>query len=1101
MRAYQIRAALCVAALAGLVLLAQTSQGRISGLVSDPQNAVIPGATVTANNEETGVQTKAESNQGGLYVLPFLPPGRYTVVAEAQGFKRYRRQGVTVQTGEELDLPIQLELGQVSETVTVSAQAPLLQSSSATVGQFVENRVVSQMPLPTLRSLDLVRLSANVVYLNPDDNYRKPYFSVAGGRVWNQSFLLDGANNQNMRLGVGQVEADPPMESIREFRVLENNYSAEYGGSSGGVIVSSTKSGTNEFHGSLYELLRNDKLNAANFFAPTEGNRKIKNPLKVNQFGASLGGPVIRNRTHFFTAYEGTRRSEGLNTILTVPTQEQRAGDFSQTFDVAGRLVPVYDPATTRRTGGQTLRDPFPGNVIPAVRFDPVMKQLVNFWPVPNRTPVNRTGAQNFIATRSRIPSDDYVLARLDHAFSGRNRLYVRYMNHFYTIPFTTIYPQAQADTQQNGTFFERSYLASDTHTFGAKLVGELRYQFQDRKSHFFPMGLGTNIVEQIGLKGVPVGNFPIVNVSGYAGLGVGERRQFPIRQHFVGNSWTWIHGSHIVKFGAEIRKSRNIEKTRAQPSGQFNFATTETALPGVGGTGNSFASLLLGFTDSFSISETQQLNRYNWYLSGYLQDDWKLTAHLTWNLGLRWETDTPITDANCRMNSFDPGAINPVSGTPGVVRFACRDGAPQAPYHTDWNNFGPRFGFAWTPGGGRWVVRGGYGIFYEHPFATGVPNSASLGFDVSANLATPDNGVTPAFLVKDGVPISARPAALDASFGAVPIGQRTITSVTYYDRDRPTGYAQQYNLGIQREFPGQVVLEVAYVANLSRKLPVGNVTINQVPPGRMGPGNAQVLRPFPQFTNVSLVRPNLGVSDYHSGMLRLQKGLSAGLNFQASYTWSRNIGSVDDFAVESVGDNQLYQDAYNRRLDRGPNAIDIIHRFIWSSIYDLPFGKGRKFLRAGGAALILGGWSAGAIATVQTGGPFTVQMIADTTNAFPAGALRANVLRNAALPAAEKSVQRWFDTGAFQAPPPYTFGNAGRGILRSDGRANFDISVLKNFLFTERINVQFRSQFFNAFNHPSFYPPAHVMGAPAFGSISVATEPRSIQFALRVAF
>ncbi|MGH8246264.1 MAG: hypothetical protein ACREUU_07505, partial [Gammaproteobacteria bacterium] len=948
------------------------------------------------------------------------------------------------------------------------------------------------------------RLVGGVVFVNYS-NFAKPNFSLAGGRVQNQMFWLDGGNIQNMRLGVGQVDSDPSVEFIQEFRVVQNNYAAEYGGSAGGLLISTTKSGTNSFHGSAFEFFRHDKLDAPGFFAPTQGTTKLKAPLRYNLFGGTFGGPIIRDRTHFFAGYEGTRRTEGSTQQLTVPTLLQRQGDFSQTFNAQGQLILIYDPTTTRTSGGQTLRDAFAGNVIPSNRIDPVAKQLLEFWPRPNRPPTNRAGANNFGGNRAQKFRRDNVTARVDHAFSDKNRFYFRLLYNKDPQFRTTNYPTLEADPDAaNQDRWQQTYLFADTYTFSHSLVMDARYTYGDRKNHSQGAGLGSKVIEQVGLRGAPTGAFPAIRVAGVANLGdSSERRQFPIRQHQFVSNWTYIHGKHQVKFGGELRKSINFEINRPIISGQYDFATTATGLPGSTQTGVALASFLTGFVNGFSLRETDPLDRYSWYLAGFVQDDWRVTPSLTLNLGLRWETDTPITDKDNRMNGFDPAAINPVSGTPGVVRFAGLNGWPAAPYETDYNNFGPRFGFAWRPlGKNDWVIRGGYGIFYEHPFLHGAPNSASLGFERSAALSSPDSGITPAFYLAQGVPgVGLGAPQLNDSFGAVPLGRAVSTNVTFYERSRRSGYAQQFGLGIQRQLPGNMVVEASYMGNLGRKLPVSNLNINQVPTALLAPGNAQSRRPFPQFNNVTINFPTLGVNNYHAGVFRLEKRLARGLSFLGSYTWARSIGNVDETA--GFGDNQIFQDYYNRRLDKGPSTIDIVHRFVWSSVYDLPFGKGRHWLQRGVASALLGGWTVGAISSLQSGGPFTVQMQTNNTNAFSAGALRANVLRNPNLPAGERTIGRWFDIDAFQAPPQFTFGNAGRGLVRADGRVVFDFSINKNFYFGEGAGryLQLRSDFFNAFNHPDFAPPNHAMGAAGFGTVTSATDSRSVQFGLRVVF
>ena len=476
---------------------AQASLGRISVQVLDPQGAVIPGVEVVATNEETGVATKVQSNEAGICVLPFVQPGRYTIAAMRQGFKKYERRGLTVETAEVLRLDISMALGNVAEVIQVSAELPLLESSSASVGQFVDSRVVSQMPLSGRRALELARLAGGVVFVNYS-NFAKPNFSLAGGRVQNQVFWLDGGNIQNMRLGVGQVDSDPPVEVIQEFRVVQNAYAAEYGGSAGGLIISTTKSGTNRFHGSVFEYLRNDKLDAPGFFAPTSGNQKLKAPLRYNLYGGVLGGPIIRDRTHFFAGYEGTRMTVGSTQILTVPSTLQRQGDFSQTFDSRSRLIPIYDPTTTRTVGGQTVRDPFAGNIIPANRLDAVAKQLVAYWPQPNRPPADVAGAQNFIGNRAQKFNRDNVTTKVDHVFSDQNRFYFRLLYNRDPQFFTSNYPKLEADpSAANQDRWQQTYVAADTHTLSPSLVMDGRYTFGTRKNHAKGAGLGSKVIEQ----------------------------------------------------------------------------------------------------------------------------------------------------------------------------------------------------------------------------------------------------------------------------------------------------------------------------------------------------------------------------------------------------------------------------------------------------------------------------------------------------------------------------------------------------------------------------------------------------------------------------
>lgn len=477
------------------------------------------------------------------------------------------------------------------------------------------------------------------------------------------------------------------------------------------------------------------------------------------------------------------------------------------------------------------------------------------------------------------------------------------------------------------------------------------------------------------------------------------------------------------------------------------------------------------------------------------------MSPALTLNVGVRWETDTPMVDRNQRMNGFDAVALNPVSGTPGVVRFAGQDGWPNRLADPDWNNFGPRFGLAWRPfGRQKTVIRAGFGVFFAHPYDAGVPNQASLGFEKSASLQTPDNGITAPFLLVNGVPsIQLTGAERNAGFGSVRVGQATTTAVTFFERGRRTGYSQQFNLGMQHELRG-ILVEAGYLGNLSRKLANDNVTLNQIPPERMGSASTQRDRPFPQFSNVTTQRPSLGVTDYHAGFVKLERRFSGGVSFLASYTWAKNLGNAGP-GSDGVGDTQPYQDYYNRRLDKGPSELDINHRFTWSSVYELPFGSDRRWLAANPLRYLVGGWSLGAIAIKQNGPPISLWTQTNTTSAFSAGAQRVNLLRDPNLPASQRTVDRWFDTGAVVAPPAFAFGNSGNGIVRGDGKVNFDFSLIKNFSFSEHRYVQLRLETFNSFNHPNFDLPGHAIGAPGFGVISSADPGRIIQLGVRAVF
>ena len=499
-------------------------------------------------------------------------------------------------------------------------------------------------------------------------------------------------------------------------------------------------------------------------------------------------------------------------------------------------------------------------------------------------------------------------------------------------------------------------------------------------------------------------------------------------------------------------------------------------------------------------MQSVEALNRSSKYLAAFIQDNWTVSRSLTLNLGVRWEVDTPIIDANNRMNGFDPLAINPVSNTPGVIKFAGVNGWPEAPYDTDWNNFGPRLGFAWRPTGEKTVVRGGFGIMYGHPFDHGAPNAASLGFDTSLSLNSPDGGFSPPFLLKDGVPaIPNTSAPHNDSFGAVAPGMPVTTAVTYFDRNRPSGYAQQYNLGIQRQVGKTMIAEVTYLGNLSRKLPNANLNINQIPAGKVTALAVQANRPFPQFNGVTRLFPAIGKSNYHAGLVSLTKRFSQGTQFNLNYTLAQFNSDADGGAAEE-GNVGVYGDLYNRGRDYGPAGNDIRHAFKMSGVFELPVGRGKKFLSTGILGRVVGNWTLGTQMVVQSGAPVTVGTQTQNTNAFPAGGQRADLIGDPKL--SNPTPTKWFETAAFAQHAPGTFGNSPKGLVRGDGLFFVDLSLSKNiWLGDEERRLQLRIEAFNVTNHTNFNLPNASFGAASFGTITSARPARALQLSARLQF
>jgi hypothetical protein len=1083
--------------LISIAAYAQSSTGTLTGVVTDPQQARLSGAKLTLTNEATGVVVTVNASDSGEYTFPLLTSGRYKLETEAAGFQKNTRTNLVIELGRVVRLDVALSLTQVSESVDVTGAAPLLESETATLGQFIENKTIADMPLNGRRVGDLLTLQGAAVYVTGD--VIRPRVAIAGGRADQQQWLIDGVNGSNIALEVPQALFNPPVESVQEIRIQQSAYSAEFGNSSSGVITMTTRSGTNKFTGLAYHSLRNDAFDARNFFATS------RPPLRWNVFGLAGGGPVViprlyngKNRTFFFSHNEWQIQRIGAVRNLTVPTAAQIRGDFSQLFTATGALIGVFDPATSRP--GATVRTPFPGNVIPASRIDPVGARIAQFFPAPNRAAINAAGANNFTANAGNVLDLTTWTSKGDHIFSEKDRISIRYILHNFPTSNLVVYPEPAADPNGNVSLRRaHSLLINHTHSFTPTILNDFRYNYQPRFFKNKSLGLDQGWPAKIGLKGVNDRAFPQFSVAGYTGLGPGtqERIQTPIvDQHFV-NTVSIFRGKHSFKGGAELRHGRNVDNFNQLISGSFAFNVQPTQQPGVNNTGSGLASLLLGFPNSANIRYTDELDRRAAYYALFFQDDWKVTQNLTLNLGLRWEAHTPRIDANDRQNSFDRSAVNPISGTPGVVTFAGKNGLGSRIYNGDWNNFAPRFGIAWKPFGRTGtVIRTGYGVFFGVPLPGS--NNTSAGYETSGQFTTPDNGITAPFFLKDGVPDTSR-TTQDASFGAVRVGQAIRFSPEFIDQQRALGYTQQWNFSIQQELRGRMLVELAYLGNAGHKLNAPDANINQVRRERMAAGNAQILRPFPQFGNVVLVTPMWGNSNYHSMNVKTEKRFANGLNFLANYTWSKFIDDVPS-AQENGALTGGPQDIYNLRAERSLSGNDVRHRFVWSSVYELPFGKGRPFWNQGKAAALLGGWNVGAIVTLQAGSPVGLTVQNNNTNAF-SGPQRVNVLRNPELPKGQRTVERWFDTTAVSAPPALTFGNSGRALLTGPGVANWDMSLLKNTSLGESLNLQFRAESFNVFNRANFEEPSRALGAPGFGVISIVRAARTMQLGLKLTF
>jgi hypothetical protein len=1074
-------------ALSASLGLAQSGNSTISGSVKDASEAAVPNTRVKITNVETGVQFDTAANTAGLYRAGALVPGSYRIEADAVGFDHLTRGPLTLQVSQTLEIDLTLRVGQQNATINVMESAPVTESQSSNIAQAVNRQMLAGLPLPNRAASSLAALAPGVVMIDSGtgtaENY--PVFSVAGGRARNQNFTLDGGNVSNaVGLTRPQQLTSLPVDAMQEFRVIANNYSAEFGHSTGGVITMSTRSGTGQFHGSLFESLQNDVFNARNFFAAT------RPPIRLNQYGASLGGPIRKERTFFFVTWERTGQLTSDTTISTVPTALNRAGDFSD-LRSAGKPVLIYDPATTAGTS----RQPFPGNQIPLTRFDPVALAAVNYYPAANRAG-SLNNANNFVGSSANRLNRDIVVGRLDHQFRPADL-------------FTARYYINDSGTNNNGTYGipasdpagdltdvrVQSMLGAHTHIFRPNLVNELRVTYLRRKFMDTHPGYGENLAGKIGLTGVSDAAFPAFTIPGYASLGNSTavyRFQTPILDRQILDSLSWNRGKHAWKVGFEFRAGANDEIRDRGSAGNFTISPLITDQPGVSGTGNALASFLLGEVSSASVQVSDKIPSRASYLAFYAQDDWRISDRLTVNAGLRWEAELPRRVVGNKMNSFDPTPINPVSGTPGVVTFAGVNGVPVRAFATDTNNFGPRVGFAYRLGGKReTVIRGGGGIFYGPTVSNTIGDVASLGFSTSASYVASPAEFVSVLRLRDGFPAVSRPP-LTAAFGAVAPGQTPNTAVAFFNPQQVAPISYQYNLNVQREVASGLLVEAGYLANISHHLTANDLSLDQVAPQLMGPGNAQARRPFPQFSNVTWINPSIGNSTYHGGFVRAEKRFGGSFSFLAHYTFSKFLDDVE--SANEYGVTGSYMDAYNRRLDKGLSGSDVPHHLVVTLLYDLPRLRGNRLLKT-----TLGGWKLGLLETAESGAPFTVITAANTTNAFPAGSLRPNLLHDATLASDQRSITHWFDTSAFAAPAQFTFGNSPRSGLRGAPLATTDVTLEKSVWIKEKLRFDLRSEFYNILNHANFSIPGSTFGAADFGLVTGARPGRTVQLAGRL--
>ncbi|MEP6538559.1 MAG: TonB-dependent receptor [Bryobacteraceae bacterium] len=1082
----------------GLPLVAQVERASIVGSITDKTGAAMAGIELSVTNEATNTSIKLTTDSSGAYIVPNLIPGSYTVAVTHPGFRPVTFRNFVLQVSQNARLDITLEVGSVDQSIEVTGALPLLQTENASVGQVIPEAAVNSLPLNGRNFVQLAILAPGVSgldYAQPStintgkrpDELRPGGTALQANGALSQSnqVLLDGVDNTEMISQTFIVR--PSVEGIQEFKVLTNNAGAEYGRSVGAIVVVTTKSGGNQFHGSLFEFLRNEKLDAKNFFARSDVG---KPPFKLNQYGASLGGPIRRNKTFFFADYEGYREIFGDTQVQTVPVAQIRTGDFRGV--VANG---IYDPLTTRANpaGGAAIRDRFPNDTIPANRFDKIGAALVNLWPLPQVAGL----ANNFVAYPIKRSSLHRADGRVDHQLSPKDTLFFRFSADWsgMIIPdtFNTDIGGNEASFAGTDDVHGRNLVGAWTRTFSPSTVGDFRYGYTQFNSSLIPTQLTNPIWKTIPGRQTNdpfQPSAPIVGTTGYAGLG--NARSTPLirnqKTHEINANLTMLKGGHSLKYGVDFR-FRTTGETASPPGesafGRWVFDPTYTRNPASpGGTGETIATMLLGYPialrrDVFLPgTATLRTNELNFYI----RDEWRLTNKLTVNIGIHYEINTPFTEAKDQWVNFDPATgAQLIAGKNGVSR--------TGNINTDYLAWSPRISLAyqWNK---KTVMRAGYGVFYfpQGNAGTNIRQFRQPPFDFVVNQPFSGNDI-PTTTTSQGFPIVT--TSPDLTKGPALFALKGVTP------DFRNGQQQQFNVSVQREITKDTVLTVGFVGSLGAKLYWAR-NINLPDPG---PGAVDPRRPYYNLyqgvTGISWLESS-GNSAFASMQTTFEKRFSHGVYLLSNWTWSHGL---DNVGGDGGSNGPIPQDPRNRRADWASSNSDIRHRFNIAGSYQLPFGPGQKFAAGGGPLRhVIGGWELGGLAVLQSGLPYTITVPGSPSNT--GNGSRANPVAGVNPIPASQSISQWFDPAAFAVPAAFTWGTLGRNTLNAPVLGNLDLSLAKKFRFQESKELQFRSEFFNGLNHPQFSLPNATVGVGGAGTITATQRSnRQIQFALRFAF
>jgi hypothetical protein len=1079
-----------------------TGVATLQGVVTDNSNAVLANAEVTVTNLDTGIVVKAMTNETGLYRVPALNPGRYSVEAKATGFAAARVNETRLEVGQTARLDLSLKIGGVNETVEITAQASLLNSETTDVGQVIDGKRIVEMPLNGRNYLQLAQLTAGVLPAGNSRTSGEGGFLAFGQHTYQNNVLLDGADNSSRAsggpLGFEAQAVKPPVDAVGEFKVLTNNTSAEFGYSTGAKVIVTTKGGTNEWHGSLYEFLRNDKFDATNFFA-NRANAK-KPVFKQNQFGGTIGGPVIRNKAFFFFSYQGTRLREGQTFTSTVPSRDiKERGDFSKQPAIRRN---IYDPNTLTGTGATATKTQFAGNIIPLNRWDPVAAAIIKLYPDPNIAG-RENDTLNYFFSPSRKDDADQYDVRGDYNFNDKWRFYARYSKRNQNKVDPGPLPLPADGGLWTTTILPGHNIAANLNsTFTSTTTNELRFGYTYFPTRF-DIPYSENLNSQFGIKNAPGDKFGDDLDHGWSRFSPGGFAEIGARSFWpnintldnltLADTFAWQRGSHTLKFGGEYRRVQIFREAQRFRRGQMAFGGVYTSekpndAASRANTGNGLADFLLGLASGGTYGRAQGEETIAPYYGLFAQDDWKITPNLTLNIGLRWEATRGAFFPNPDKQTVARYWLPEFYGTSQPEGIYFPTSANDCGCKNDLMNFAPRLGIAWKLNE-KTVIRAGAGIYYAQPdgfdsqfsnFFTGPPRANELNFQA--------NNTVPVAILRNGFP-------------DLPVGT-TIpnnSSIELFGIQRITPYSQQWFLDVQRNLPLDIVLTLGYAGAGTRHIfTARNINAPLTPDPVVLANNRRRLRT--NFNAIN-VRENSSSANYNSFTAKAERRFTNGFTLLSSFTWSHNI----DFVGELLNNGESispFRDQYNPGLERASSNQDRRLAYVTSFVYELPFGKNKKWLSSGAGAWVLGGWQLGGIASFLSGRPLTHSVNVDRQN--NGGAVRGNWVRSPNLPKEQRTIDRWFDT-EFAVPTPAgvgQIGNAGRNLIIGPGVKNFDFLLSRSFFMPwEGHFLQFRFESFNFTNTPAFGNPNTALGTVNAGRITSAGDPRRIQFALKYVF